>query len=148
MLVTEAGLFKGVSQRTVNKIGSVSVDESYERGAQIIKAGEQADYFYVLAEGTVEISAGKRETIHFEIGRPGALIGLSALFEPFTYTTSASAKTDVKLIRIPREAIENVVRKYPEDGILILRHLMGFLAQRLKDVYANITSEAVLLRVP
>lgn len=142
LLITEADLFKGVSQRAVSKIGGECTDEAFKRGAGIFKAGEEAAYFYVLLDGSVDISAGTKDSLHFAVSRPGAVIGWSALVEPFTYTASASAMTPVKVIKVPREAIEHVLKKYPEDGLLILRHLTGIIAQRLRDAYANVASEA------
>lgn len=148
MWMTEAGLFKGISQRAVKKIGGECIDESYEQGSTIFKAGEEANYFYILAEGTVEVSAGTRQSIQFTVSRPGAVVGLSALVEPYRYNTTASAKTFVRTVKVPREAIEQVLKKYPEDGLLILRHLIALMAQRLVDAYEYVTPEAVLLRVP
>lgn len=148
MWITEAGLFKGVSQRAMNKIGSESIDESYEQGATIFRAGDEANFFYVLAEGAIEVSAGARQSVHFTVNRPGAVIGLSALVEPFRYNTQASARTFSKLVKVPREAIEGVLKKYPEDGVLILRHLMALMAQRLIDAYEYLTPEVILRRVP
>ena len=148
MWLTEAVLFKGISRRALTKIGGESIDESYERGSTIFKAGEEADFFYVLAEGTIEVSAGTRQGIQFSVSRPGAVVGLSALIEPYRYNTRASAKTFVRVVKVPREAIEQIIKKYPEDGVLILRHLITLMAQRLVDAYEYVTPEAVLLRMP
>jgi CRP-like cAMP-binding protein len=148
MWMTEAGLFKGISQRAVQKIGSECIDESYEQGSTIFRAGEEANFFYILAEGTVEVSAGARQSIQFTVSRPGAVVGLSALVDPYRYNTTASAKTFVRAVKVPREAIEQVLKKYPDDGLLILRHLIALMAQRLVDAYEYVTPEAVLLRVP
>jgi CRP-like cAMP-binding protein len=134
MWITEAGLFKGASQRAMNKIGDESVDESYEQGSAIFRAGEEANFFYALVDGTVEISAGTRQNV-FTVIQPGTVFGLSALVEPFKHNTRASAKTAVKVVKVPRDAIEHVLKKYPDDGVLILRHLMAMMAQRLKDAY-------------
>ncbi|HAR95701.1 MAG TPA: hypothetical protein DCR97_07035 [Deltaproteobacteria bacterium] len=134
MWMTEAGLFKGASQRTVDKIAGEAVDESYEQGSAIFRAGEEANFFYVLVEGTVELSAGTRQ---FTFIRPGAVFGLSALVEPFKHNTHALARSAVKVVKVPREAIEHVLKKYPEDGVLVLRHFMAMMAQRLKDAYES-----------
>lgn len=136
MWITEAGLFKGASQRAMNKIGGESVDQSYEQGSTIFRADEEANFFYVLVEGAVELSAGTRRNV-FTVIRPGTVFGLSALVEPFKHNTHAAAKTVVKAIKVPREAIEHVLKKYPEDGVLILQHLMAMMAERLKDAYES-----------
>lgn len=134
MWITETGLFKGAGQRAMNKIAGESLDESYEQGSIIFRVGDEANFFYVLVEGTVELSAGARQ---FTFIQPGAVFGLSALVEPFKHNTHASARTAAKVVKVPREAVEHVLKKYPEDGVLILRHLMAMMAQRLKDAYES-----------
>lgn len=134
MWMTEAGLFKGASQRAVDKIAGEAVDESYEQGSSIFKVGDEANFFYVLVEGNVELSAGTRQ---FTFIQPGAVFGLSALVEPFKHNTQATARSAIKVVKVPRDAIEHVLKKYPEDGVLILRHFMAMMAQRLKDSYES-----------
>lgn len=138
MWITESGLFEGVSQQTINKIAAESVIESHEEGSVIFKAGEEANFLYILIEGAMQVSALGKQNFDFTVNQPGAVMGLSALLGPFKHNTQASAKTRVKMVRVPREIIQYVVKTYPEDGVLIQQHLMALMGQRLLDAYEYI----------
>jgi len=42
------------------------------------------------------------------------------------------------VIRIRRDVIENVVKRHPEEGLIIYKHLVGIVAQRLRSAYQYI----------
>lgn len=135
MSIKEADLFSGVSQRVITKIGQNSEEENFKKGAIIFREGDPAGSFYVLGEGEVDIMAGKREVIHFTVGKPGEVFGWSALVEPYRYTATAQCSEDTKVIKISRDLVEQVIREHPEEGLMILKHLTGIIAQRLRYAY-------------
>jgi CRP/FNR family transcriptional regulator, cyclic AMP receptor protein len=138
MWITESGLFEGVSQQSINGIAAESVIESHEKDSTIFEAGEEANYLYILIEGAMQVSAGSRQKCDFTVNQPGGVVGLSSLLEPFRYNTRVSAKTPIQVVKMPREAIERVLKTSPEDGVLMLRHLMAVMGQRLIDAYEYI----------
>lgn len=142
MIIQEADLFKGVSQKVTNEIASSSVEEVYKAGEMLFETGQSAEYLYVLEDGSIDIVVGERGSVHFVADESGEAFGWSALIEPFTYTASAKCITDSKVIRLSREAMEDILKKYPVDGLLIVRHLAGIIAQRLRNAYQNISAQA------
>ena len=49
------------------------------------------------------------------------------------------------MVKVPREVMEHAMKKYPEDGFLIMRHLTGILAQRLRNAYRAASAEVDLM---
>ncbi len=134
----ESDLFKGASQRIISEIGKNSEEVSFEKDTVIFRTNEEAHYLYVLVEGELDIVILEKENIHFKVIKPGEVFGWSALVEPYLYTATARCETGVKAIRIAREDIEKAVKRHPEEGLVIYKHLTGIIAQRLRNAYKHI----------
>ena len=148
MIIKEVDLFKEVSQKVVSEIASAAVEEIYKAGMILFESGQKAHYLYVLEEGSIDIFVGERGGLHFVINKSGDVFGWSSLIEPYIYTASAKCMTDSKVIKVAKDAIEEILRKYPSDGLLMMRHLAGIIAQRLRYAYQNISSEVELHTAP
>ena len=144
MFTQEAALFRGVSVHAIEELATESTEKVFERGDVIFREGDPAQEFYVLIEGSVEISIGERGAIDFVIGCPGEVFGWAALVEPCLRTGTASCSTGTKVLSVPSYAMERVMRKHPEDGLKIMRRLAGILAQRLRFAYESASSHVAL----
>lgn len=134
----EFDLFKGVSQRIIAEIGKLGEEVSFNRDEVIFTAEEAGSSFYELVEGEVDIVVLEKENMHFIVKRPGEIFGWSALVEPYVYSATARCLTPVRVIRIRRDVIENEVKRHPEEGLIIYKHLVGIVAQRLRSAYQYI----------
>ena len=134
----ESDLFKGVSQRVISEIGKKSDELFFEKDSIIFRVDEDADYIYELAEGTVDIVVSEKDNMHYSIMRPNEIFGWSALVEPYVYTATARCITDVKVVRIARDVIEEAVKHHPSEGLIIYKHLAGLIGQRLRSAYQYI----------
>jgi len=134
----ESDLFKGVSQRVISEIGKSSEEASFEKDSIIFKVDTEAAYIYELVEGEVDIVILEQENMHFKVVKPGEIFGWSALVEPYVYTATARCMADTKIIRISRDSIESAVKRHPEEGLIIYKHLTGIIAYRLRNAYQYI----------
>ena len=99
---------------------------------------DEASYIYELAEGIVDIVVSEKDNMHYSIMRAKEIFGWSALVEPYVYTATARCITNVKVIRIARDAIEDIVKRHPAEGLIIYKHLAGLIGQRLRSAYQYI----------
>lgn len=134
----ESDLFKGVSQRVMNDIGKMGEEMTFDEGTTIFKADDDAHFLYELVEGTVDIVISEKENLHFVVDRPGEIFGWSALVEPYVYTGTATCMSKTRVVRLSRDAIENVVKRHPDEGLVVYKHLAGIIAQRLRTAYQYI----------
>ena len=134
----ESDLFKGVSQRVIGEIGKKSEELFFEKDSIIFKLDEDAAFVYELAEGTVDIVVSEKDNMHYSVMRPNEIFGWSALVEPYVYTATARCVTDVKVVRIARDIIEEAVKHHPAEGLIIYKHLAGLIGQRLRSAYQYI----------
>ena len=141
MAIKESDLFKGVSQRFITKVANNSEEETFKKNSGIFKTGEKASYFYVLVDGAVDISLGKKEGAHMSVSKPGEIFGWSALVEPYIYTANAKATKDTRVIKISRDLIEQAISEHPAEGLAVLKNLTGIIAQRLRYAYKSLVPE-------
>ena len=134
----ESDLFKGVSSRVIAEIGRAAEETSFEPETLIFKTDDEASIIYELVEGAVDLMVVEREHMHYTVTRPGEIFGWSALVEPYIYTSTARATTKVKAIGINRNTIEDVVKRHPDEGLIIYKNLAGIIGQRLKSAYQYI----------
>jgi CRP-like cAMP-binding protein len=134
----EFDLFQGVSQRVIAEIGKLGEEVSFTRDDVIFKGDEPGSFFYELVEGEVDIIVLEKENMHFIVKRPGEIFGWSALVDPYVYSATARCLAPTRVIRIGRDVIENVVKRHPEEGLIIYKHIIGIVAQRLRSAYQYI----------
>ncbi len=134
----EFDLFQGVSQRVIGEIGKLGEEVSFNQDDIVFGADEPGSFFYELVEGEVDIVVLEKENMHFVVKRPGEIFGWSALVDPYVYSATARCLSPTRAIRIGRDVIENVVKRHPEEGLIIYKHIIGIVAQRLRSAYQYI----------
>ena len=73
--------------------------------------------------------------MHFLVFYPGEIFGWSALVQPHRYLAHAGCVTDCTVSKVPRQAIDDIVKEYPTDGLLIYKNLASVTAERLIAAY-------------
>jgi len=137
MFIRQAELFEGVSAEAKSVIEKQKTKQSYKEGGLVFREDDDAQYFYILEEGKVDLFVGRQEETHFLVFYPGEIFGWSALVKPHRYLAHARCVTDCTVSRMPRKAIDEIVKAYPPDGLLIYKNLAAITAERLIAAYRN-----------
>ena len=101
--------------------------EEFEARSVIFSENEPADVMYVVLSGEVEMS------LHGEVldtETAGGIIGEMAIIDSATRNSTATAVTDVKLARLDKDQIREMVDRSSEFSF----HAMATLANRLRSV--------------
>jgi CRP-like cAMP-binding protein len=144
MFTAESELFKDVGEGALEIIKGRGAEKTYAKGDFVFREGDGAESFYVLVEGAVHLVMGDEEELCFVVDGSGELFGWSALVESYRYRASACCTAGARLIEIPRSAVEQVTKDYPEDGIAIFRNLTRIVTERLCEAYRQPISDADL----
>lgn len=80
-------------------------------GDDVVREGDQGDYFYLVRAGQVEVLKGAKRV---QILQKGDCFGEIALFTRRPRTATVRAMTEVELYALDRERFQEVVERYPE----------------------------------
>ena len=115
------------------------------KGEDLFLEGEPCRGMFLLIEGRVKIyrsaPSGREQIIAVE--GPGATIAELPLFDGAPYPASCAATEDSRLLLLPREAFEELLRRKPEIAIETIR----LLGHRLRGL-VTLVDELSLLEVP
>lgn len=137
MFLNRVEIFEGLSGEILDRIQAMAVEEKVQEGHIFFRAGDPADFLYVLNEGQVALTTGGAFPITFPIGEPGAVFGWSALVEPRAYTATSESTMPTTVLKLDGTALLQLFEDHPKDGLLVLRRLARVMASRLKASYAR-----------
>jgi CRP-like cAMP-binding protein len=135
MFMQEVELFKSIPSHILHEITQFASEESVRTEQVLFRAGDVAEYLYILEDGQVAITVPGKETITFSVDETGSVFGWSALVEPRRYTATAECTMDSKVIKIDGERLLGLFERHPHEGLLVLRRLAGVIATRLVQTY-------------
>ncbi len=127
-------LFKGVSSNFINEIEKIMVREEHNKGDTLFKTGDPAESFYILEDGRICICADQKDHSVSFIHSPGAFFGWSSLLNRYTYSASAEATIQTRVIRIGRTKLNEIFNKDPANGLIFFRNFADIVGGRFIDV--------------
>ena len=88
---------------------------------------------YVVVDGELVASIPGEEggRVQLNVSKRGDVVGEVAFFHGGRRTADVEALTDVRLIRLTRNNLERLRRRYPRIGAQLYRNLSEILASRL-----------------
>ncbi len=140
MFIEKAYLFQGMSPEFMAEVSRNLTHELHRKGDPLFKAGDPADFLYVIEEGRVRLSAGERGIFTQIVENEGDALGWSSLVGRNVYSSSAECLTDARLVKIPKERLEEIFDRYPVCGLLLFRRLARMIGDRLVESYRQITA--------
>ena len=146
--ISEVPLFKGLPGDQLDKIASIAVPKTAEKGGIIFSDGEAANGFYVVADGSVKIyklsAEGKEKILH--IFGPAEPFGEVPVFAGSKFPASAQAVAKSRLLFFPREAFVRLVTDTPS----LCLNMLAVLSVRLRqftDQIENLSLKEVPARL-
>ena len=141
-LLKGVDLFSALSDAQIGQVASTAAEQNYKRGQNIVAQSETSDAFFLIAQGSVKVTAnavGGREVILATLGA-GDFFGEMALMdgEPRSATVRTVAKT--KLFRIDRESFLKSLRRQPDLALALLAEM----SRRLRRADLQISSLALM----
>ncbi len=122
-------IFRGLPPLALADLGQAMVHKHFQRGEVIHMAGDPVSELLVLASGQLRIvhthPSGREQVVR--IIEPGELIGELGLLAPANYEGELVASVNSDACVLPRDAVQAVMRNYPDAAL----RLIEALAQRL-----------------
>lgn len=147
--------FESLSAADVRSINLRFVDRGFEPGATIIREGEPADRFFVVALGSVKLfrSTDSGGTILLDILGSGEYFGSLAGYGPDRHEDTATAQSRVCALSIDTTAFRGILAEHPSVALRSLEvlsnrlHLAYEMVRQLGGYPAEARIAYVLLRL-
>jgi CRP-like cAMP-binding protein len=110
-------LLAGLSKRDLARVLALSEEMECAAGEVIVKAGDQANDFYILLQGRARLNVPNKRTA--TLGH-GDYFGEMAVLDWEPRSASIVAETDVTALRIGREAFLTILDAHGSIGRRIL----------------------------
>jgi CRP-like cAMP-binding protein len=136
MPLSSCFLFNRLSDSQLESVLAISQEKSIQKGQWLFREDEEAQYFYLIKEGAIELVTMVDENIEIPIAMVRAkngCIGIAALVPPFRYSLSARATQDSNLLVFKRENIETLKQEDPGLVCIMMNNLAQKLLERLKE---------------
>ncbi len=124
VVLGESSLFAGMTSEELYPVGQIAVAVDLEPGQAAVRQGDPGDAVFVVVSGTLEIKRGGRSLR--EVSR-GAVFGELALLDGAPRSASVEARTQARVLKIPRAEFDALLDEYPEIARGIIRTLIGHL---------------------
>jgi CRP-like cAMP-binding protein len=106
------------------KLQSIGRPERKQKGTVLFRSGQPCRGAFLIRSGRVELSLeGASHLYPARVLKPGAVIGLPAIFSGEPYSLTAQTKTACRLDFIPRAELLDLLRRNPRAGFEIIRVL-------------------------
>jgi CRP/FNR family transcriptional regulator, cyclic AMP receptor protein len=119
-----APLFEGLSKKELTDLARVSEDLEVPAGEVLCREGDTGQEFFVIVDGTTEVSV-KGKTLGERGG--GEFVGEIALLEDTKRTATVTAKTPLRVFVLTRQDFRRLVDENPS----VERKVMQALARRV-----------------
>ena len=135
MILNEIDLFRGIDFAIMEQISDVCVEEFFNKGAIIFEKGENAEYLYILEEGSLKLVVKDGASLTFSLTEPGTVFGWSSMAESGRYTSSGVCATDLKTFKLDVRKLDKILKQHPEAGLKLIRRLINIFSDRLSNAY-------------
>ena len=117
---------------------------AYPAGTTLIQEGERGDRVGIVVSGKLETKKqtkfGNHAIVLAQIAR-GGLVAQGSVFEPEKpYPVTIDAIEDSQVISINSESLEEILQKYPDTGVKLLKEVIRVLVIRWQELIQRFSS--------
>ncbi len=148
-LLRESPFFEGMEREHLEYFARHARKKTFEPGDPVIKQGEPATAFYVLARGKIELSVAKPgadavapneesgpemdgQTLPHIVGHRGHPVGWASIVEPHRYRATAVALERTEMLVLERDVLEEYARERPDFGLAFMRRVLWLIGNHLR----------------
>lgn len=133
-------LFSRFASKDLTRLGRGVVERNYKKGETIVKEGEQAVAFFVIASGKVEVSqtSGAKKVQVLDTLGPGSSFGEMALLDGAPRSATVKALDDTTCLVLSRWDFVAELQTNPHMAVAmlpILSHRLRGMDQKLAALH-------------
>ena len=128
-------IFKDLSPQYLDLLARTATDVACRPGELLFHEGEEADTFYVVAEGNIaiEIFTGERGPVTIQTVGAAEVLGWSWIVEPYRWHFDARATAACQLISFDATLVRKSFDEHPEFGFAMFKRFLPVIVQRMQS---------------
>lgn len=123
------GLLKDLDPHHLHRLAGLALEACFDPGHIIFHEGDQSAFFYLIASGSVALTAGAEIVQTLGVGDA---MGWSSLIEGEHKHFQAQALTHVVALAFDGAELRQASHDHPDFGYALTRRLMPVLVERLE----------------
>ncbi|SFL85337.1 Crp/Fnr family transcriptional regulator [Halanaerobium salsuginis] len=135
-LVKKIPFFSLLNENELKLIEKIAFEKNYQKGEYIFFEGDPGNKFFIIKSGQVKltkmIADGSEQILN--IFSDNDIIAEIVAFDKGNYPASAITITETTMIVFAQTELENLILKYPNIAIKLLREMSGRLRRAQKNV--------------
>ena len=130
----------GLRPDEIELLASRFYEETVLAGSVLFPQGARADKLYVVLSGRLAIRFKPYDGEILTVSEitVGGVLGWSAALGRRTYTSSAVALEDSRLLSIRGQVLRRLCETHPKTGVVILERLAEVIAERLRSTHEHV----------
>ena len=141
-------VFSMLRPEQVDAISDASETVRFSEGATVYSQGGQANYIYVVLEGEVTLWLPGKGSVSVPIDQvtPGVMFGACMCFDIDTYSTTAQATRESRLLKIDALALRDLMDEDHRMGSVLQRRMSGVYFKRYVETMRKLQS--IVMNLP
>jgi CRP/FNR family transcriptional regulator, cyclic AMP receptor protein len=133
-IIAEHSFFAGLDQAVLDLVVGCASNVRFEAGTYIFKEGDEANAFYLIREGKVqlEIFAAQRKPIIVDTLDRGDILGWSWLLPPFQWKFNAHVTTGLRAIALDGKCLRTKCEEDHDLGYEVVKRFAHIIERRLE----------------
>jgi CRP-like cAMP-binding protein len=133
-ILSDHPFFKGLDAAHLATLVGCASNVTFDAGRILFRAGEPAERFFVVREGTVgvEIHAPGRGPVTIETVAGGDVLGWSWLFAPYRWHFDARATTSVRALALDGACLREKCERDAALGYQMMQRFSSVMVERLE----------------
>jgi CRP/FNR family transcriptional regulator, dissimilatory nitrate respiration regulator len=136
-LVRQHYLFAGLAEEGFEALAAHMFEQQLGKGEVLFHRGDNADHFYFLESGQIElslISAGGQKKVIEVVGHHRTFAEAVMFMREGNFPVTAEALTDSVLVRVENDAYRNVLNASPDACFRLLSDVCRHLHARVREI--------------
>ncbi|MEL6997812.1 MAG: cyclic nucleotide-binding domain-containing protein [Pseudomonadota bacterium] len=137
-VLCEIPMFRQVEEKRLKLFSMMGQTLTYRAGERLFEKGDDGDAAFVILDGSVDVLI-PTETGETSVAVLGAkeIFGEMGVLLDQPRTTAIAAKTNLKVLRLDRQAFFNMLREFPDVAIELIKVLGHRLEVTTRDLAAT-----------
>jgi hypothetical protein len=136
LLLKGMDIFSGLTIQELSAIASVTEEERFKAGANIVVEGEEGETMFLITSGKVAVKkqADDGRQVEIDTATAGEYFGEMALFEDQLRSATVTAVEDTGLLVLHKREFSETVREFPQVALEICKEL----SRRIRNLHGTI----------